>query len=294
MTARFPRFAAVGATSGRGPITDDQLRRVAPSAFATDKHESRSDRYTYIPTAEVVAGLRANGFEPTFAKQGGSRVPGKADFTKHLIRFRPAGEQARAPRRVGDTFPEVVLVNSHDGTSAYQLMAGLFRLVCLNGMVAADRGLATVKVPHKGDVVGRVIEGSYEVLGESRRALDSAEAWAGVGLSRDERAAMAEAAHALRFGEPGEGGDGGAPSPIRPEQLLSVRRREDEARDLWTTANVIQENAIRGGLTALGRDAHGRPRRTTTREVRGIDQDIRLNRALWVLGERMAQLKRAA
>lgn len=285
----FPRFAA-HAASGRGPLGDDQLRRLAPSAFATGKHESRSDRYTYIPTSAVIDGLRANGFEPTFAKQGRSRVAGKADFTKHLIRFRSTG-QASTARKVGDIFPEVVLVNSHDGTSAYQLMAGCFRLVCLNGMVVADRELATVKVPHKGDVVGQVIEGSYTVLEESKRAVEQADAWAGVPLSRDEQFIMAEAAHVLRFGE-GEAGE--AATPIRPDQLLAVRRREDASRDLWTTTNVLQENAIRGGLTAWGRDANNRRRRVTTREVRGIDQDVKLNRALWLLGERMAQLKTAA
>lgn len=288
--ATFPRFGSAPASVGIGPIDDDRLRQLAPSAFATRKHESRSDRYTHIPTAAVIHGLRANGFEPTFAKQGRSRVPGKADFTKHLIRFRRRGQAAR-PGRVGQAFPEVVLVNSHDGTSAYHLMAGVFRLVCLNGMVAADRGLATVKIPHKGDVVGRVIEGSCTVLEESERALDQAEAWAGVALSRDERLAMAEAAHVLRFGG---GGEGAAATPIRPEQMLAARRREDRGRDLWTTANVLQENAIRGGLAAWGRDADGRPRRATTREVRGIDQDVRLNRALWLLAERMAEIKAAA
>lgn len=286
----FPRFSSSAVTSGRGPLTDDQLRRLAPSAFAAHKHESRSERYTYIPTSAVIDGLRANGFEPTFAKQGRSRIPGKADFTKHLLRFRRAG-QVPALRGVGDTYPEVVLINSHDGTSAYQIMAGLFRLVCLNGMVAADRELATVRVPHKGDVVGQVIEGSHTVLEESRRALDQADAWAGVTLSRGEQLAFAEAVHDLRLGgdEPGE-----TATAIEPEQMLTVRRREDRDPSLWVTANVLQENAIRGGLTAWGRDANDRPRRVTTRPVNGIDQDVKLNRALWLLGERMAQLKAAA
>ncbi len=286
----FRRFGSAAATAGHGPLTDDQIRRLAPSAFASGKHESRSERYTYIPTAAVIDGLRANGFQPTFAKQGNSRVEGKADFTKHLLRFRYQG-QAGGLRRIGETFPEVVLVNSHDGTSSYHLMAGMFRLVCLNGMVVADRGLRTIKVPHKGDVVGQVIEGSYTVLEESKRALDQADAWAGVSLSRDEQVVMAESAHVLRFGE---GEEAGSATPIRPEQLLSVRRREDASRDLWTTTNVLQENAIRGGLTGWGRDANNRRRRVTTREVRGIDQDVRLNRALWLLGERMAQIKAAA
>src|SRR4051794_770956 len=108
----FRRFGS-SAAIGRDPLSDEQISRLAPSAFATEAHESRSARYIYIPTSEVIAGLRANGFEPTFAKQGSSRVPGKADYTKHLVRFRFQGEAAGL-RRVGETFPEVVLINSHD------------------------------------------------------------------------------------------------------------------------------------------------------------------------------------
>jgi hypothetical protein len=36
------------------PLSDDQIRTVAPSIFAIDKHDSRSDRYTYIPTIDVL------------------------------------------------------------------------------------------------------------------------------------------------------------------------------------------------------------------------------------------------
>lgn len=282
------RSAFDRAGNGIDGLNNDQLMRLAPSAFALEKHESRSDRYAYIPTSEVMDGLRDNGFIPVFAKQGRSRVPGKAEFTKHLIRFRHAG-QATGLRKVGDTFPEVVLVNSHDGTSAYKVMAGLFRLVCLNGMVVSDREFANISIPHKGNVTDLVIEGSYTVLSESRKALDAADAWSGVSLSRPEQLAMAEAAHTVRFGD----SEGETDTAITPDQLLSVRRHDDRGADLWRTANVIQENVIRGGLSAWGRDANGRRRRTTTREVQGIDADVRMNKALWLLSERMAQLKAA-
>ena len=170
-------------------------------------------------------------------------------------------------------------------------MAGLFRLICLNGMVVADGTAGTVRVPHKGNIVHQVIEGSYTVLEESRRALEAAGAWGGISLSRDEQHAMAESAHVLRFGDAdGETVD----TAIRPDQLLVPRRHDDAGADLWRTFNRVQENAIRGGLTAWGRDASNQRRRVTTREVKGIDQDVRLNKALWVLGERMAQLKSAA
>lgn len=273
---------------GRFELSNDELSQLAPSAFAVAKHESRSERYAYIPTVDVIEGLRSNGFLPMFAKQGKSRVEGKAEFTKHLIRFRYQG-QGPTMRQVGETFPEVVLVNSHDGTSAYKLMAGLMRLVCLNGMVVSDREFATVTVPHKGDVIGQVIEGSCTVLGESRKAIEAADAWAGVTLNRDEQHALAEAAHVIRFGD----AEGTTDTVIKPEQMLAPRRNADAGNDLWRTFNRVQENAIRGGMSAWGRDANGRPRRTTTRDVNGIDADVKINKALWMLGERMAQIKNA-
>ena len=273
---------------GRFALSNDELSQLAPSAFAVAKHESRSERYAYIPTVDVIEGLRSNGFLPMFAKQSKSRVEGKAEFTKHLIRFRYQG-QGPTMRQVGETFPAVVLVNSHDGTSAYKLMAGLMRLVCLNGMVVSDREFATVTVPHKGDVIGQVIEGSCTVLGESRKAIEAADAWAGVTLNRDEQHALAEAAHVIRFGD----AEGTTDTVIKPEQMLAPRRNADAGNDLWRTFNRVQENAIRGGMSAWGRDANGRPRRTTTRDVNGIDADVKINKALWMLGERMAQIKNA-
>jgi Domain of unknown function (DUF932) len=273
---------------GSSILNDDDLRSIAPSIFAADKHESRSPRYAYIPTAEIVDGMRTNGFLPVFAKQGRSRIAGKEAFTKHLVRFRHQGEDSAA-RKMGGVYPEVVVVNSHDGTSAYKVMAGLMRLVCLNGLMVSDKELASVTVPHKGDVMNQVIEGSFTVLSESRSAIEMADTWQGITLRRDEQMIMAEAAHLIRFGD----SDGEASTGIEPEQLLQTRRLADDGADLWRVSNRIQENVIRGGLTAMGRDAEGRPRRTTTREVKNIDADVKINRALWLLAERMAELKAA-
>ena len=46
------------------PLSDEQIRTVAPSIFAEDKHESRSDRYRYIATGAVLSELRKEGFQP--------------------------------------------------------------------------------------------------------------------------------------------------------------------------------------------------------------------------------------
>ena len=274
---------------GAAPLSDGELMQLAPSAFATEAHSSRSARYAYIPTADVIAGLRRERFAPVLARQTRPRDADRSGHTKHLIRFRHEG-QAAQPRRVGMTFPEVVLINSHDGTSAYHVTAGVFRLACLNGMVVSDGPERSVKVPHKGDVVRQVIEGSFEVLDASRQAIEAADAWAGVTLNRDEQHALADAARVIRFGDE----EGNVASPIQADQFLTVRRAADTGADLWSTFNRVQENTIRGGLQAWGKDGNKRPRRVTSREVTGIDQDVKLNRALWMLGERMAALKGAA
>lgn len=281
------RFGGHQSFAVRAPMSDDQIFRIAPSVFAVEKHESRSDKYTYIPTFELLAALRKEGFDVVAAIQGRSRTEGKAEFTKHMIRFRHPDFEAR--KSIG-TAPEAVLLNSHDGTTAYRLMSGVFRSICTNSMIVMEDGATDVRVPHKGDVLGKVIEGTFEVIGESAKVMDTAEAWSEIKLLPEERQIMADAAHVLRFGD----AEGKTETPIQAGQLLRARRHDDTGADLWRTHNVLQENVIRGGLHAWGRDANNRPRRTTTREVKGIDGDIKLNRALWMLSHRMAELKQAA
>ena len=104
------------------PLSDDQIRRVAPSIFADAPHESRSERYSYIPTAAVLTELRKEGFQPFMACQTRVRHEGRREHTKHMLRLRHANQiNAREAN-------EIILLNSHDGTSSYQLLGGMFRL----------------------------------------------------------------------------------------------------------------------------------------------------------------------
>ena len=131
LATRFARNTRV--MRGDQPLSEDQMRAAAPSIFAEGKHASRSERYTYIPTIDVLRGLRKEGFEPFMVAQGQSRVEGKAEFTKHMIRMRHAGQVQTRPEA-----NEIILINSHDGASCYQLVCGTFRFVCHNGMVVGD------------------------------------------------------------------------------------------------------------------------------------------------------------
>ena len=260
------------------PLADEQMRRAAPSIFAAGKHGSRSERYTYIPTIEVLSGLRREGFEPFMVAQSKSRIEGKTEFTKHMIRMRHAGQVSARPEA-----NEIILINSHDGASSYQMLAGVFRFVCCNGLVVGNVA-NDIRIPHKGNIQDEVIEGAFRVL-EDFDAVDACtDGMKALTLQPEEERAFATAALALRYGERGEGQP---PAPVSAEQLIEARRPEDLGHSLWSTFQRVQENALRGGQP--GRSAQGR--RLHTRPVASIDRGVSLNRALWVLADEMRKLK---
>lgn len=255
-------------------LTEDQIRRYAPSIFAEQPHDSRSTRYTYIPTSQVLSGLRREGFEPFQVAQSRTRAEDRREYTKHMIRLRHASQiEAREEAN------EVILINSHDGTSSYQMLAGNFRFVCCNGLIVGEQ-VADIRIPHKGDVQGLVIEGAYRVLEDFQRVSGSIEDMKQARLSQDEQLAFTRAALELRYDE--------GKSPIDEHRANEPQRRADAGDDLWRTFNRVQENLVRGGQTTW--DSR-RQRRVTTRQIAGIDQNVKLNRALWVLAEEMKKLR---
>lgn len=279
-TARFD--------TGR-PLSEDELRNLAPSIFAVAPHSSRSDRFKPIPTIEILRNLASQGFHAVGAKQSTARSADRREFTKHLVRLRRF-DVDQSKYLVGDNVLECLLKNANDGTSVYDLLAGMFRIACMNSMVAQTSTIDSIKVRHSGDVQSKVIEGTFRVLESAESVLSAPQDWGRIELNSESRQAYAEAAHVLRFGD----AEGNVETPIQPRQLLLPRRVEDRKSDLWTTFNVVQENALKGGLTAVGRDSHNRPRRSTTRAVNGIDQDVKLNKALWTLSEKMAGILKSA
>lgn len=266
------------------PLTDEQLMRAAPSIFATQPYERMSDRYSFIPTIQVVEAMREHGFMPYSAFQSNTRIEGKAPFTKHMIRFRDVRQEALAlsSLALGQIFPELVVVNSHDGASSYQLDAGLFRLACLNGMMVEDSKLAGIRVKHSGDVLP-VIEASFATVKQFPDILGRIENFQALQLTDGQQKAYAESAAMLRY-DTNESGTVLAPMPT--ERLLTTRRSSDTGNSLWNTYNRVQENLTQGGLR--GRSASGR--RLRTRPVNSISEDSRINKALWTLTTKMAEL----
>jgi hypothetical protein len=256
------------------PLSDDQIRTVAPSIFAENPHESRSQRYSYIPTAAVLTELRKEGFQPFMVCQTRVRHEDRREFTKHMLRLRHASQINGAEAN------EIILLNSHDGSSSYQMLAGMFRFVCQNGLVCGDT-VADVRVPHKGNVTDHVIEGAFEVLHGFGQVQDSRDSMRAITLDEGEAEIFARSALTLKYD------DSGKALPITENQILRPRRFDDNRPDLWSVFNRVQENLVKGGLS--GRAANGRQQ--STRPVQGIDQNVRLNRALWLLADGLRQLK---
>ena len=261
------------------PLSNERIAQFAPSVFAAEAHASRSDRYAYISTAQVLEGLRNEGFEPMAVGQTRCRDASKREFTKHLLRFRHR-DSLQGGLVVGQEVPELVLVNSHDGASAYNLMGGIYRLVCSNGMIVGNTS-SEVKVRHSGNVVGNVIEGSFEVIDSIKKVIPVIDDWKKLDLTYEQRKAYAEAALGLRWDA--------EQAPISATSLLNTRRHEDRKDDLFTTFNKVQENLIRGGLRGEGSTG----RRMTTRAVASVTENVKLNKALWQLTAKMAELAAA-
>ena len=275
LASRFGKNARVLRSSVA--LDDDAIRAVAPSIFAEAAHGSRSERYSYIPTSSVLAKLRKEGFQPFMVAQTKTRLEDRTDFTKHMLRLRYAGDIAKGEAN------EVILLNSHDGTSSYQMLAGMFRQVCQNGLVCGEI-VEDVRVRHKGDISGEVIEGAFTILDGFGKVEAAKGEMKALSMGREEAELFGKAALSLKYGE-GENGESAA--PVTPAQVLRARRWEDEGSDLWSVFNRTQENLLQGGLRGRGENG----RRVTTRGVSGIDTGIKLNRALWMLAEGMKGLK---
>ena len=286
--AKFGSGATILRARGDEALTIEQLQAAAPSVFAEGAHDSRSERYTYIPTIEVLRGLMKEGFSPYEVRQGGSRDEAKRGFTKHLLRLRHASQGALV---AGDSKRELVLLNAHDGTSSYQLMSGLFRMVCSNGLITCDAGQMQ-KVAHKGDIVHNVIEGAYRVIEDGEAVEHQVNDMRALQLSSGEQQAFAAAALELRFNDKNDNGSI-KPAPIEPEALLRAKRADDVGNDMWKTFNRVQEHVMTGGGRYIHRAANGRRSYRETRPVQSIDGNVTLNRALWVLASKMQELKAA-
>lgn len=270
-------LATIG--SRNGFMSNAELLAVAPSMFAKHAMPGVSDAYQFARTIDVVDTLRLAGYEPVKAGQAKARVPGGAEYTRHEVRLMHRDYLDPANRKAGDVVPQVLLRNSHDRTSAFQMGAGLFRLVCSNGLAVSVAELAGLRVLHNDkNLHDHIIDGTNLIREVTETVITpQVEAMTRMVLTKAMARDFAEAATYFKFGEV---------KADHVDPFLAAHRAEDEGYDLWRVLNRIQENAVRGGYEAkdvLGRNVKARP-------ITNIARDVDFNLNLWSLGAKVLEL----
>jgi hypothetical protein len=256
-------------------LEEETLRSQAPSIFAPGPMTGVSGRYTFVPTTQIIEGLREHDWVPVSVEQQRVRTEARRGFQKHLLRFRRAEQM----QTLDEWNVELVLVNSHDGGCAYQLHAGIYRRICSNGLVLSEGAFQAIRFRHSGLETNEVVQASFRLLDFMPKVGELVGRFRARTLEVRESRALAEQALLLRYPSIAE-------APIDPDTLLLAQRPEDEGVDLWNTTNRLQENLIRGGVSDSRRDRRGRLR--SVRALRGIDSKVTVNKSLWSLAERLA------
>jgi hypothetical protein len=255
-------------------LTNEQLSMKASAIFATAPHAKASERYSFVPTITVVDALRSAGWNPVFAGQSIAKDAGRSGLQRHVVRFQHDDVQPV----INGVVPELLLINSHDLTSAFQLHAGLFRFVCGNGMVVADATFEKISLRHQGLSTGEIIDASFRVLAEMPKLAAQVDGMRAMQLTAGEQEAFASAAAIARWGDEPQ---------AEARALLQTRRSEDRGDDMWNTFNRVQENLTKGGVR--GTNTEGKRRRV--RGVKSVSEDTKLNKALWHLAEEFRRMK---
>lgn len=265
-------------------LTAADLRRAAPSIYATHPRPGVSARYAFASTAEVVDLFHATGWEPVRVQEQRVRLDARRGFQLHEIRFARALDLSTGFLQLGDTHPELVLQNAHDGSRAYRIDAGLYRLVCHNGLVVADTTFSRVSVRHADVAPAQFIRAAHAVAHSTPEVMRTVAAWRAIPLSAARRREFAGHARTLRWPEANP-----VAQHLTADRLLTPRRDRDHEKDLWTTFNVVQEHLLRGGDTYHRTDGERRLRADRTRPVGSIAAAQGLNKSLWALAHAFAR-----
>jgi hypothetical protein len=259
-------------------LTDEHLRLEAPSIFAREAKSGLGTRYTFVSTTEIISGLREKNWLPVNVEQQRVRIAKRFGFQKHVIRFRRAEQM----KTLDEWNEELVLTNSHDAGCAYIMRVGIYRRLCSNDLVVSDETFEAIRFRHAGLKPEEVVNASYWILEHVPKVASLIACFRNRGLSDPEMLAFAERALVLRFGTLEH-------APIEPRTLLTPRRPEDQANDLWTVLNITQENLVRGGLSDSRRSRAGLLR--SLRSLRGIDSKITVNTGFGKIAEAMVNYK---
>jgi hypothetical protein len=268
--------------SGLEPMPRDLVQRYASSAFTQEKASRLSDQYNFVSSASIIAEMEKNGWQVSWASEvHARREEGMMGTQRHAIRFRQFGDTSSTPAlRVGDTFIETMMVNSHDGNCSFRFLMALFRLACSNGMVVAESTFATVRIRHNEIAAKSVLGVIEQVTATAGKVGDRVKEMQNRKMTQMETIEFATAAARLRWPEE---------TVVDIPQIVVPRRQADADANLWSVYNVAQENIISGRVPLIRtvmQDSGPVSREVRAQPIRAIKADIRINQGLWELAER--------
>lgn len=255
-------------------LTMEQIREQAPSVFTKNGSHETSDKYTHIPTDRIIEDMKLLGWGVVDAKEVKARKNSTKGFQKHLLVFR--NDEVVINGDDGDTvFPQILLTNSHDGKNSFTFTAGLFRMVCENGLVVSTTEFENMKIRHMGydfETLQETIKMMVEKLPltvESMNKLRQTE------MEEKQILEFARKALDVRFGE---NKTNTQHIKVDLKEFVTPTRKEDYGNDLWSVFNVVQEKIIEGDFEYTFGSKIRKARR-----IKNFKQDLELNAKLYDL-----------
>jgi len=245
-------------------LSIETLKQVTPSVFATSPSPKMSQKYTFVPTIEIVENYDREGWKVYSAKQVGS-----GQYAQHELRLRNGGLP-----NVGDSLIEAVIRNSHNGLSAFSVSSGLHRLVCSNGLTVPTSVADSISVKHMKFDMGMVREITdqfAERLPVIQRSVGKMET---TFLEEERLVDFVNKSALIRW-------EKGSLPKINVEDFLRPERDGDVGNSVWKTFNVIQEKFVRGGLKYQS----NKGRFTSMKELKNFQNINKINTNLWELAE---------
>ena len=251
-------------------LSKEQLKEVCPVIFANKASKDVSKHYTHIPTSKVIDDMATLGWNVVDAKAVKARKNSTKGFQKHLVVFR--NNDVVIDGQGGDTvFPQVLLTNSHDGKNAFTFTAGLFRMVCENGLVISTTQFEDVKMRHMGYSFEELQVKIKEMVEKLPLTVESMNKMQATELGQKQAVEFAKKAIKTRFND-----DELKRIKIDFKELLNPTRDEDKGNDLWSVFNVVQEKIIDGDFEYV---AAGKVRKA--RQIKNFKQDQKINKELF-------------
>ena len=258
----------------------EEIIKIAPSVGARKPYKNVSKKYNFVSTVEVLKILYNRGWYAYEVVESQPRNSARIGYQKHMIRLRNTNME----KQYKEEIPEIVLVNSHDKSSAFSIMFGILRVICENGLVVGGNKFRDYKFIHR-DYNKEAIELAIKDLEESiPKFMENINLLKSVRLSNRQMFEFALEAKKIRFPQ--------EHYYVNPEEILKARRTEDEGNELWKVFNRVQENLIKGGFVIINKKT-GKKR--LSKKIKSPTSAIKINKNLFDLmikyGEWVGNLK---